>query len=134
MELEGNRGQFVTGQSRRTWGAATVSLRLSILTGYKGRFGPKKAVLGHKMRSFGRAPPDLAPPPRGATGEFLAQNLDLARPQLRVHDDGAMRWSNGPNGNEKCLLACCCKLLQNGFGRCSGTIQIEPRPTHLWNG
>ena len=40
----------------------------------------KKAVLGHEMRSFGRAPPDLAPLPRGATGEFLAQNLDLTRP------------------------------------------------------
>ena len=39
----------------------------------------KKAVLGHKMRNFGRAAPDLPPPPRGATGAFLAQNLDLAR-------------------------------------------------------
>ena len=42
-------------------------------------FGPKKAVLGHKMRNFGRAPPDLAPPVRGATSEFLAENLDFAR-------------------------------------------------------
>ena len=41
--------------------------------------GQKKAVLGHKMRIFGRAPPDLATPPLGATGEFLAQNLDLAK-------------------------------------------------------
>ena len=47
-------------------------------------FGPKKAVLGHKMRSFGRAPPDLAPPPRATTGEFLAGNLDLARAPPRV--------------------------------------------------
>ena len=28
-ELEGNKGLFVTGQSRRTWSAATTSLRLS---------------------------------------------------------------------------------------------------------
>ena len=46
----------------------------------------KKAVLGHKMRSFGRAPPDLAPLPRGATGAFLAQNLDLARAPPRLLD------------------------------------------------
>ena len=57
---------------------ATVSLRLSVMTGFRGRFGPNKAVLGHKMRSFGRAPPDLAPPPLGATGEFLAWNSGLA--------------------------------------------------------
>ena len=37
------------------------------------------AVFGPKLRRFGRAPPDLAPPARAATGEFLAQNLDLAR-------------------------------------------------------
>ena len=47
-------------------------------------FGPKTSILGHKMRSFGRAPPDLAPPPRGATGEFLAENLDLARAPPRL--------------------------------------------------
>ena len=51
-------------------------LRLSILNGFQGRFDPKKAVLGHKMCDFGRAPPELAPAPWGATGEFLAQNLD----------------------------------------------------------
>ena len=33
---------------------------------------------GPKLRRFGRAPPDLAPPPRAATGEFVGQNLDLA--------------------------------------------------------
>ena len=49
-----------------------------------GPFWAKKAVLGHKMRSFGRAPPDVAPPPQGATGEVLAQNLDLTRPPPRL--------------------------------------------------
>ena len=73
MELEGNKGLFVTGQSRRKWSVANASLRLSILTRYEGHFGPKNAVLGHKMRSFGRASP-------GLTGEFLAQNLDLVAP------------------------------------------------------
>ena len=77
MELEGNKELLVTGKSRRMCNVAIVSLGLSVVTGYRGRFGPKKAVLGHQMCSYGRAPPDLAPLPRGATGEFLPQNLDF---------------------------------------------------------
>ena len=79
VELEGKKGLMVTGQSRGTWSVSTVCLCLAVSTGFQGCFGPKKAVLGYKIRSFGRAPPDLAPPPRGATGEFLPQKLDLAR-------------------------------------------------------
>ena len=51
-----------------------------------GLFWAKMAVFGPKLRRFGRAPPDLAPPPRAATGEFLAQNLDLARAPPRIAD------------------------------------------------
>ena len=47
-----------------------VSLRLSVLGGFWGRFGQKKGVLGRKMRTFGRGPPGVAPPPSGAIGEF----------------------------------------------------------------
>ena len=84
MDLKGTRGLFDTVKSSRTCSASTVLLRLGVLPWFGGYFGPKKAGLGHKMRSFGRAPPDLAPPPRGATGEFLAQNLDLARAPPRL--------------------------------------------------
>ena len=52
--------------------------------GFGTVLGKKKAILGRKMRSFGRAPPDLAPLPRGTTGDFFAQNLDLARPPPRL--------------------------------------------------
>ena len=75
-----------------------------------GLFWAKMAVFGPKQRRFGRAPPELAPPPSAVTGEFLAQNLDLARPPPRLKDGesraepGAMRRSNGQNGEEKCLL------------------------------
>ena len=84
VELKGTRGLFDTVKSSRTWSVATVSLGLVVWSGFRGCFGPKKAVLVHKMRSFGRAPPDLAPPPRAATGEFVAQNLDLPRPPPRL--------------------------------------------------
>ena len=47
-------------------------------------WGKKKVVSGHKMRKFGRAPPALAPLPRGATGESLAENLDFGRPPRGV--------------------------------------------------
>ena len=79
VELKGTRGLFDTVKSSRTWAVATVSLRLGVSSGFGGYFGRKMAVFGPKLRRFGRAPPDLAPPPRAATGEFLAQNLDLAR-------------------------------------------------------
>ena len=68
------------------------------------------AVFGPKLGRFGRAAPDLAPPPRAATGDFVAQNLDLARPPPGLRDGEsrveprAMRWSNGQNNEEKCLL------------------------------
>ena len=68
--LEGKKTLFVTGHTRRMWSVGTVPLRLAVLSGSRGRFAPKKVVLGHKMRSFGRAPADLLPPPRGATGDF----------------------------------------------------------------
>ena len=79
MKLEGKKGLFFMGQWRRTCSVGTVCHRLPFWTEFHGPFGPKKAVLGYKMRIFGGAPPDLAPPPRGATGEFLAENLDLPR-------------------------------------------------------
>ena len=84
MELKGIRGLFDTVKSSRTWSVATVSLHLGILPGFGGYFGRKKAVFRPKLRRFGKAPPDLAPSPRGATGEFLGQNLDLATPPPRL--------------------------------------------------
>ena len=119
MELEGTRELFDTVKSSRACSVLTVSLRLGVSPGFWGCFGRKMAVFGPKLRRFGRAPPDLAPPPRAATAEFLAINLDLARAPPGLQDGqsrvepGAMRRSNGQNGEEKCLLlvACCCLLV-----------------------
>ena len=77
LELKGTRELFDTVKSSRTCSVATVSLRLAVLTRFGGRFG-------QKMHSFGRAPPNLALPARGATGESWAQNLDLARRPPRL--------------------------------------------------
>ena len=84
MSLMGTRGVFDMGKSRRTWSLATVSLRLGVLPGFGGYFGRKMAVFGPKLCHVGRAPPDLAPLPWAATGEFVAQNLDLARAPPRL--------------------------------------------------
>ena len=86
VELKGTRGLLDTVKSSRTWSVATVFLRLGVSPGFGGYFGRKMAVFGPKLRRFGRATPDLAPPPRAATGEFSAQNLDLARPPPRLQD------------------------------------------------
>ena len=97
------------------------------------------------MRSFGRAPPELAPLPRGATVEFWAENWDLARPPPGIEDGEsrveptAMKRSNGLNRKEKCLfLACllaCCLLLACLLARFKGRGGSKPS-THyyVWDG
>ena len=84
VELKGTRGLFDTVKSSRTCSVATVSLRFGVSPGFGGYFGRKMAVFGQKLRRFGRAPPNLAPAPQAATSEFLAQNLDSARPPPRL--------------------------------------------------
>ena len=85
-ELEGKKGLFVTSKSGCTFSVETSFLPLAVLTGFCGCFGPQKAVLGRKMQSFAKAPPDLVPPPQGPSDEFLAENLFLARPPPRLQD------------------------------------------------
>ena len=84
MVLKARKSSLSRSISRFRWSVAIVSVCLSILRGFRGRSGPKKAVLGHKMRIFGSAPPDLAPLPQGATAEFLGENSDLARAPPRL--------------------------------------------------
>ena len=80
VELQGNKGRFLTRQSRRTCIVRTISLCLLLLTWFWGRFGPKKGSFGAQNAQFCEGASQLGALPRGATGEFfLAQNLDLAR-------------------------------------------------------
>ena len=110
VDLKGNRMLFDTVKSSRTCSVATASLRLAVWPGFGVYFGRKMAVFGPKLRRFGRAPPNVAPPHRAATGEFLAQNLDLARPPPRLQGGYVGKRSEslgrgrGQNGTEKCWL------------------------------
>ena len=123
VDLNGTRGLFDTVKSSRTCSVATVSLRLGGSPGFGGYFGRKMAAFGPELRRFGRAPPDLASPPQVATGEFLAQNLDLARAPPRLQDGymgkrcKALERSNGQNGMETFMLLVACCLLAKFKGR-----------------
>ena len=79
VEIKGNKELFVTGQLRRTWSVATVSLCLSFLLGVKAVLGQKKPILGHKIRSFGWAPPDLAPLPGAPPESFFCSKLGFGK-------------------------------------------------------
>ena len=50
MELEGRKELVETGKSSGTWSVPTVSLRLAVLNGFQGFFGPKMAVFGPKLQ------------------------------------------------------------------------------------
>ena len=50
MELEGRKELVDTGKSSRTCSVPTVSLRLAVLNGFQGCFGPKMAVFGPKLQ------------------------------------------------------------------------------------
>ena len=49
-----------------------------------GPFGAKKGCFGAQNAHFWEGSSRLGAPVRGATGEFLAQNLDLARAPPRL--------------------------------------------------
>ena len=80
VELKGTIGLFDTVKPSCTCSVGTISLRLGVLPRFGGYFGREMAIFGPNLRRFGRVPPNMAPTPVGATGNFLAQNLDFARP------------------------------------------------------
>ena len=84
VELEGTKGVFDTRKSTRTWSVPTISLcgRFEQLLGLF--WAKKTAIFGQKKAQILGAPPNLAPAHQGAISEFLAQNLDLARPPPRL--------------------------------------------------
>ena len=80
MELKGTRGLFDTVKSSRTWSVATVFLRLGVSPGFGGYFGRKWLFLHKTAHTWEGTSLAWRHRPGAATGEFSAQNLDLARP------------------------------------------------------
>ena len=74
VEVKGTRGLLDTVRSSRKCIIAAVSVRLGVSAGFGGCFGRKMAVFGPKLHRFGRAPPDLAPPPRAPAVSFWLKN------------------------------------------------------------
>ena len=82
MQLQGNKGLFCHEEVKAQGDYSNRLPSFGCFEWVLVLFWAKKGRFGAKMRSFGRAPPDLVPLPRGATGEFLAQILDLASHHL----------------------------------------------------
>ena len=80
MELQGNKELFVTGQWKAHVQCSNCFLLFVHFEWVSRPFLAKKGCFGAESAQFWEGTPDLAPPTRGASGEFLAQNLDLARP------------------------------------------------------
>ena len=110
-DVEGSKGLFVTRKSRRTRSVWNITSFVHLDAELRP-FWPNKAVLGHEVCSFGRAPPHLSPLPCGTNGERLAHNLDLARAPSRVQDvrskKGRRRWDGGTGTME---TSCACLLV-----------------------
>ena len=85
VELEGKKWVFVTEQWGRTWSVATFLFALAVLTRFRAVLAQKKAVFWAPNAQFWEAPPSLGPTPRAASGEVLAQNLDLPTPYPLIH-------------------------------------------------
>ena len=50
MDLEGRKELVDMGKSSCTWSVPTLSLRLAVLNGFQGFFGPKMAVFGPELQ------------------------------------------------------------------------------------
>ena len=113
VELKGNRGLFDTVKSSRTCSVATVSLRLGVLSGFGVCFGRKIAVLGPKLRRFGRAPPDLAPPPGPPPASFWLEiwiwQGDHLCSKMATWAKDPKRWDGAmAKTAQRRVVACCC--------------------------
>ena len=65
VELEGKKGLLGTGQSGRMWSVGTVCLRLAVLSGFRGWFGPKKGCFGAQNAQFWEGTSRLGAPAPG---------------------------------------------------------------------
>ena len=122
MELEGRKELVDTGKSSRTWSVPTVSLRLAVLNGFQGFFGPKMAVFGPKLQFLKLRSATCESRSRLPPWSFLLKLCVIVlhthryrapkfHPNLK-HHDGVLIFTHFARA--ACLLACllaCCLLL-----------------------
>ena len=116
MELDGRKELVDMGESSRTWGVPTVSLRLAILNVFWGFFGPKMAVFGPKLQflKLKSATCDTRsrPPPLSfwlipcvVVPHTNSYHPPKFRPNLK-HHDGVLIFSHFARA--ACCCCCCC--------------------------
>ena len=107
MELEGNKGLLVMGQSRRTWSVATDCLRLADFSGFRGCFGQKKAVLGAQNEMFWEgtlAARGAVAPSRKVPSQMCAV---LGQKQPFFAQNSPSKGSKQPNEGKRLLHSTC---------------------------
>ena len=125
MELEGRKELVDTGKSSRTWNVPTVSLRLAVLNGLSGFFGPKTAVFGPKLQFLKMRSATCEARSRPPPLSFL---LKLCVIVLHTHRYHAPKFQPNPKHHDgvlifphfaraACLLLAACCLLAAKSGR-----------------
>ena len=118
--VEGHQRALSHSNSKPHMGVATVTLCLAFCPGFRANLSENWPFSAEKICRFRRAPTNLAPKLRAATGKFVAQNFDFTRPSPGLQDDlfcersEALAPSNAQNSKETC---CCCLLLAKFKGR-----------------
>ena len=119
MELEGCKELVDMGKSSRTCSVPTVSLRLAVLNGFQGCFGPKMAVFGPKLQFLklrsATCDSRSRPPPLSFLLKLCVIVLHTHRyhppkfhPNLK-HHEGDLIFAGFARA--ACCCCCCCLLL-----------------------
>ena len=117
MELEGRKELVDTGKSSDTSSVRTVSLRLAVLNGFQGFFGPKMAVFGPKLQFLKLRSATCESCSRPPPLSFLLKLCMIVLHTHRYHspESEAPRRSSDFSPFRACccllLLACCLLLL-----------------------
>ena len=86
VDFECRKAVLDTRKSSYTWATAIVSLLMGVLPGFGAILGEEWLFWAQNCADLGGHLPARRPRPWTATGESLAQSLDLARPPARLGD------------------------------------------------
>ena len=116
MALEGRKELVDTGKSSRTCSVPTVSLRLAVLNGFQGFFGPKMAVFGPQLQFLKLRSATCESRSRPPLLSFLLKLCVIVLHTHRYHPpkfhlnlkhhDGVLIFTHFARAAACCLLAC----------------------------